>query len=289
MNETNILKNHVGYWLNRLRNVVHYSFEQRLAKYGTSVAEWCVLVCISDGSASGVNEIANYIEVDKAAVSRVVERLKSKRLLSDKAGADRRSRILEITQEGVNLISILVKEAEENEKQFFGHLSQLDEDRMRDIMHSILQKDENINLSGWIINENNEVYMNEILNILNEAWDNKWPYPKTFQVLKEAGLRKYSVRFTDTYQSQFIGEFGEFKKDALEGYAPVKAASKFDAVGIKNAIINHVKESTHYHDFLRDVAAHGCTHYKVDMNDRSVKYYNHDESECHVEHVPEYS
>ncbi|MDF3047200.1 MAG: marR [Candidatus Midichloriaceae bacterium] len=288
-----ILKQHIGYWLNRLRNVVHYTFESCLAQYGVSVAEWSILVSIYDGSANSVNDIAAYIEIDKASISRVTERLAMKGMLYYASGQDRRSKILGLTKEGRKLTQTLLEEAEENDHHFFGHLSQLEQEHMRSIIHSVLQQVPTINLDGWIIlnpesNKNNEVIMKAIVDIRNESKKDRWPYPKTFQVLKDNGLQNYEVHFADYYRAEFNGDFGSFTEEPLEGYSPIKANEHFNAEGIKNAVIKHAIERTPYLDFLQNAAANGATHYKVDMDKRTVTYFNADESVSHIEYVPNY-
>lgn len=288
MSDSSILKKHIGYWLNRLRNVVHYAFEARLVQYDISVAEWSILVSIYDGSANSVNNIAAYIEVDKASSSRVVERLAKKDLLSVAAGDDRRSKILGLTEKGRELIQKLLKEAEENEKHFFGCLSELEQEQMRSIMYKVLQKVPTINLDGWINNRNQDVIMNNIKNILKDATVNQWPYPKTFGALKAEGLQNYEVHFADYYKAHFNSTLGSFTEDSLDNYTTIKANKHFNSEGIKNAVIKHVTERTHYLDFLKDAAENGATHYKVDMDKRTVTYFNVDESASYIEYVPEH-
>lgn len=129
---------------------------------------------------------------------------------------------------------------------------------------------------------------NNIANIDKEAKINSWPFPKKFEALKAASLESYEVHFADYYKAQFNGTYTHFIKETLDGYSPIKASSNFNAEGIKNAIIRHIKEKTPYIDFLQDIAANGSTHYKVDMKERTVTYFNADESSCYREKVPQY-
>lgn len=130
--------------------------------------------------------------------------------------------------------------------------------------------------------------MNIIKNILKEAALNKWPYPKTFEALKVNGLQNYEVHFADCYKAQFNSIAGSFSEESLDGYSPIKANNHFNSEGIKNAVIKHVTEQTHYLDFLQDAAENGATHYKVDMDKRTVTYLNADESASYIEYVPEH-
>ncbi len=288
MNKTTILKQHIGYWINRMRNIIHYAFEERLAQYDISVAEWSILISIYDGSASSVNEIAAYIEVDKASISRTVERLSCRGVVVHQAGKDKRSRVIKLTEKGMNLVPQLLKEAEENEKYFFNNLSEVDKKQMQVIMHTILYNIPNIKLDGWININNHEVNMNKTKEILKEATINQWPYPKTFEALKAAGLEHYTVHFADYYKAEFKGKFDNFTEEHLDGYNSIKVSDNFSADGIKNALIKHVAQRTRYLDFLQDAAENGVTHYKVDIAKRTVTYFNLNESAHYVECVPQY-
>ena len=251
------------------------------------MAEWSILISIDDGINSA-NAIAAYIEIDKASVSRVTERLVMKDLVSCTPGDDRRSKILALTQKGQTLIRKLFKEAEENDQSFFGCLSPLEQEQLRSIMNKVLQQVPTIHLTGWINNKNREIIMNCIKNILKEATINQWPYPKTFALLKDNGLQRYQVSFGQGfYNAEFEGTFGRFTEASLNGYSPLKANEHFNSEGIKNAILKHVTKKTHYLDFLQDAAENGVTHYKVDMATRSVTYFNSNESASYTEYVPE--
>lgn len=150
MHTNNTLKTHIGYWLNRLRSCVHQSFEARLAKYDISVASWCILVAIYDQKANSIHSLADYIEVDKATISRVVEKLTLKNMLIHKSGKDRRSGIIELTSESKDLILLLISEAEKNEKHYFGHLTSEEKLHLRNIMQKIMSPIPDIKLDGWL-------------------------------------------------------------------------------------------------------------------------------------------
>ncbi|MGE4350098.1 MAG: MarR family winged helix-turn-helix transcriptional regulator [Candidatus Berkiella sp.] len=146
-----ILKQHIGYWLNRLRSAVHYRFEERLATYGVSVPAWCIMTSVYDDSAHSINELAEYIEIDKAAVSRLVDKLVHKGLLLHEPGKDRRSGNIRLTAEGQLLVPKLIKEAEENEKEFFGYLSVQQQKSLQTIFNEILTKTSSVKSEGWLL------------------------------------------------------------------------------------------------------------------------------------------
>lgn len=149
----NTLKTHIGYWLSRLRTHVHQTFEGRLATYNISVPAWCIMVAIYDQQASSIGELAEYIEVDKGTISRVVEKLVVENRLLHKPGKDRRSGKIELTDESKKLVPKLIKEAKKNEEQFFGHLTENEEIQFRQIMKKIIANIPGMTLDGWLLNK----------------------------------------------------------------------------------------------------------------------------------------
>lgn len=129
--------------------------------------------------------------------------------------------------------------------------------------------------------------MKKIAAIIMEAKTNRWPYPKTFEALKEAGVKLYRVKFSEKYQTEYQGDFGSWTEKPPVGYHPIKVAPRFSGEGIKAAIIRHMKEHTSFVEFLEDIAASGASHYEVDMAKRTVTYFNLDSSQYQQEHVPE--
>jgi len=109
-----------------------------------------VLVSVYDGSAASVNKLAKYIEVDKASISRVVEKLVVRGLLTHKAGPNRRSGTIARTPEGLALVPQLYATIKENDKYFFGDLSADDKEALPRSLRSVLSHSSDIMLEGWI-------------------------------------------------------------------------------------------------------------------------------------------
>jgi DNA-binding MarR family transcriptional regulator len=117
------LRDHLGYWLRRLSDEVHLSFERKLAAHGVTVAQWNVLVTLYRGEGETVAEVARFIDTDAAAVSRLVDRLADKGLVARSADpASRRRVLLALTPPGVGLVPVLVQLADQNDEAFFGTL-----------------------------------------------------------------------------------------------------------------------------------------------------------------------
>lgn len=117
------LRDHVGYWLRRLSDEVHLSFERKLAAHGVTVAQWNVLVTLYRGEGQTVAEVARFIEADAAAVSRLVDRLAEKGLVARSADpASRRRVLLALTPPAAALVPVLIQLADQNDEAFFGTL-----------------------------------------------------------------------------------------------------------------------------------------------------------------------
>jgi len=117
------LRDHLGYWLRRLSDEVHLSFERKLAAHGITVAQWNVLVTLYRGEGQTVAEVARFIETDAAAVSRLVDRLGEKGLVARSPDpASRRRVLLTLTPPAAELVPVLVQLADQNDEAFFGTL-----------------------------------------------------------------------------------------------------------------------------------------------------------------------
>lgn len=147
------IKQYVGYRINRVRMCLHLSFEKRLIKYDLTVAKWCVMIALYGGHASSISELAAYIEIDKASISRVVLSLVNRGLITHKKGKDRRSGHLELSNEGLNLIPLLLDEAKQNEDYYFEDLSKDEMNQLQNTLHKILEKSPAPDFEGWLKTE----------------------------------------------------------------------------------------------------------------------------------------
>jgi MarR family transcriptional regulator, organic hydroperoxide resistance regulator len=117
------LTDHVGYWLRRLSDEVHHSFERQLAAHDVTVAQWNVLVTVYHQHATTTTAAARLIGIDPGAVSRLVDRLAGKGLMTRHADpATRRSTQLALTPAGRALVPDLIAIADANDTAYFGQL-----------------------------------------------------------------------------------------------------------------------------------------------------------------------
>ncbi|MFJ8210510.1 MarR family winged helix-turn-helix transcriptional regulator [Streptomyces sp. NPDC096033] len=117
------LRDHLGYWLRRLSDEVHSRFERQLAEHGVTVSQWAVLITVHRGDAGTTREVARYVGIDAGAVSRLVDRLIAKGLMSRESDpVSRRIMRLTLTEAGRELAPRLAEIADLNDAHFFAHL-----------------------------------------------------------------------------------------------------------------------------------------------------------------------
>lgn len=120
----NGLHDHVGYWLRRLSDEVHTAFERQLATRDLTVAQWSVLVTVYHGHATTTTAAAKFIGIDPGAVSRLVDRLSAKGLMTRSPDPASRRRVqLELTARGRALVPSLIGIADRNDATFFEALT----------------------------------------------------------------------------------------------------------------------------------------------------------------------
>lgn len=122
--QTSGLHDHLGYWLRRLSDEVHGRFESQLAEHGVTVAQWAVLITVHRGDATTTREVSRYVDIDVGAVSRLVDRLIAKGLISREPDPDsKRILRLTLTGQGRDLAPRLAEIADRNDAHFFASLT----------------------------------------------------------------------------------------------------------------------------------------------------------------------
>ena len=117
------LQDHTGYWLNRLRGVVHERFEAALAEYGVTVAQWSVLITVYREDAVTPLEIARFIDVDPGSLTRLLDRMEDKDLVRRlPVDGDRRSIRIALTPQAAALVPRLATLADANDAVCFAAL-----------------------------------------------------------------------------------------------------------------------------------------------------------------------
>jgi len=119
------LKEHVGFWLRFVSNHVSHAFARKLQASGVTVAEWVVMREIFDDRETSPGVLAERIGMTRGGVSKLVDRLVGKQLITrtDRRADDRRFQSIALTAAGRRLVPQLAALADRNDMEFFGPLS----------------------------------------------------------------------------------------------------------------------------------------------------------------------
>jgi DNA-binding MarR family transcriptional regulator len=118
------LKMHVGFWLRFVSNHVSHAFARKLLASGTTVAEWVVMREMFDDEETSPGVLAERIGMTRGGVSKLVDRLVSKKLITRRDRSDdRRFQSIALTAAGRRLIPQLASLADQNDEEFFHPLS----------------------------------------------------------------------------------------------------------------------------------------------------------------------
>lgn len=120
------LRSHVGFWMRLVSNNVSYAFARKIDATGVTVAEWVVMREMYDSNGTtSPSTIAELTGLTRGAISKLVDRLLTKKLVTRKESKDdRRYQDIELTSSGLLLVPRLAKLADQNDDQFFSALSQ---------------------------------------------------------------------------------------------------------------------------------------------------------------------
>jgi uncharacterized protein YbcV (DUF1398 family) len=128
----------------------------------------------------------------------------------------------------------------------------------------------------------------KIQEIAHRSKADQWPFPKTLNQLKAAGVDYYLVSL---YQGDIVycGDGEELKdtnEPALQGLPTI---GTYDLPAIKAALAEHQQLKTPYAEVIKKLALAGVSSYRVDMHRRSCCYFGRNEGEKMVEFVPGHS
>lgn len=130
------LKSHIGFWMRVVSNSVSHAFARKLESSGVTVAEWVVLrEMFSAGPGTSPSHIATITGLTRGAVSKLIERLLRKDLVTrSEAATDRRYQDIALTRSGSALVPKLARLADQNDAEFFGVLSLSDRKTLLEIL-----------------------------------------------------------------------------------------------------------------------------------------------------------
>lgn len=117
--QTSCIQDHIGFWLGRLSLEVGNAFVEKLKNAGISPSEWSILTILYHEPQANPAKIAALLGIDRAAISRTVEKLVQRGFIERTEGEDRRYTYLQLTEKAKILIPQLAKLADKNEEEFF--------------------------------------------------------------------------------------------------------------------------------------------------------------------------
>src|SRR5271170_1574338 len=133
------LEDHIGYWLRYVSNHVSSSFAHDLTKSGVSVSEWVALRKLYDLGESTQNELAAAMGMTKGPISRILDRLLRKKLVSRKdSPSDGRAHVVRLTEAGSRLVPKLAEIADRNDATYFAALTEGDRNAILRIMRKLV-------------------------------------------------------------------------------------------------------------------------------------------------------
>ncbi len=135
------LEAHLGYWLRYVSNHVSHAFALKVAERGVTVAEWVALRDLFEHGDSAPSAVADHLGMTRGAISKLADRLVEKEMVTRTASAgDRRYQTLALTAAGRALVPKLATLADQNDAEFFGHLTEADEARLMTLLKDIVRR-----------------------------------------------------------------------------------------------------------------------------------------------------
>jgi DNA-binding MarR family transcriptional regulator len=134
------LEAHLGYWLRAVSNHVSHAFQTKVERQGVTVAEWVVLRALFEGDGIKPSELAAKIGLTRGAVSKLVDRLAAKELVSVHSDIrDGRAQIVTLRAAGRRLVPKLAALADQNDAEAFGHLDPAQRASLLATLHGLVE------------------------------------------------------------------------------------------------------------------------------------------------------
>ncbi len=134
------LEAHLGYWLRRVSNHVSATFARALEANDVSVAEWVALRLLHDEARRASSDLAALTGMTRGAVSKVVDKLEDKGLVSRAPNPDdSRVQWLSLTRRGARLTPKLAALADANDARFFDCLTARERSELRRLLTKVAE------------------------------------------------------------------------------------------------------------------------------------------------------
>ncbi|MDZ4372420.1 MAG: MarR family transcriptional regulator [Phenylobacterium sp.] len=135
------LTSHLGYWLRHVSNHVSQAFARKVEREGVTVAEWVVMRELYGQAEVAPSRLAERLGLTRGAISKLADRLLAKGLIRRRDNeADARAHLLALTDKGHDLIPRLSALADQNDAEFFEHLTDADRETITRVMREIVER-----------------------------------------------------------------------------------------------------------------------------------------------------
>jgi len=114
----------------------------------------------------------------------------------------------------------------------------------------------------------------------------KWPYPKIFNSLKDAGVEHYETKVAN-HEITYFGGGKSFQEPITSEVVTLAISDQFNENAVQEAIRSNQSKGSTYMEFLEGIAGAGVNSYQVDMSERTVTYMAAN-GEKYVEKVPDF-
>ncbi len=117
--------------------------EEGLRRHGLTRATWCVLLALHVEGLTRPSEIAEFIGIDRTAISRALRQMEAAGWIARSGGTtDRRTTRVEITPEGAALCERAAPVAEENARHFLSKLPEEGARALQELMARLREGEE---------------------------------------------------------------------------------------------------------------------------------------------------
>ena len=133
------LNQHIGYQLRVVSNAVSQAFAKSLSQHDVTVAEWVILrEMFSNQETTSPSQVAELTGLTRGAVSKLIERLLNKKLVSrEEASNDRRYQEIRLTPIALKLVPKLALIADQNDNLFFSILTTSEKKQLTQLLKKL--------------------------------------------------------------------------------------------------------------------------------------------------------
>ena len=137
---TSGLEEHAGYWLRFVSNHVSQAFARKLLASGVTAAEWVLMREMYDAESMAPSLLAETTGLSRGAVSKLVDRLFQKKLLTRvERDDDRRFQSIALTETAREMVPKLAALADENDAEFFSVLTPRERQMLMDTLKKLVE------------------------------------------------------------------------------------------------------------------------------------------------------